>query len=77
MTLNNTELKDDGVYFNGTNAWGQINDYALSEDNDFSIKIKFTLLVWQEKPFLNKYIIYDRDIKQEIEMSSVFLYRKI
>ena len=41
MTLNNTELKDDGVYFNGTNAWGQINDYALSEDNDFSIKTKF------------------------------------
>ena len=41
MTLNNTELKNDGVYFNGTNAWGQINDYALSEDNDFSIKTKF------------------------------------
>ena len=41
MTLNNTELKDDGVYFNGTNAWGKINDYALSEDNDFSIKTKF------------------------------------
>ena len=41
MTLNNTELKNDGVCFNGTDAWGQINDYALNEDNDFSIKTKF------------------------------------
>ena len=76
MTLNNTELKNDGVYFNGTNAWGKINDYTLNEDNDFSIKTKFK---WHS--MTNRYakLFYFRSdniskLGLRIELSAVSMY---
>lgn len=78
MTLNNTELKNDGVYFNGTDAWGQINDYALSEDNDFSIKTKFK---WHS--ITNKYAklmyfsnenFYFSNFGVRIELNTISMY---